>query len=272
MTSHSKYSFFRLIGICILFVLVHLSAIADDKVFPPKPEPPRLVNDLANMMSGSEQNQLEQKLVEYERNSSTQITIVTITSLGEYDVSDYAIKLGKLWGIGQQGKNNGVLVLVSKNEHKINISTGKGLEGALPDITCNHIILEEIRPAFKSGNYFQGLSKGADAIIAASKGEYKADDKDKHDRRGGPGSGRTALIIIVLVIYMIFRIFRGRGGGGGGGSYMSGRGFGTGFIVGNILGDILGGGGRGGEGGGDSGGFGGFGGGDFGGGGASGDW
>ncbi len=258
---------------CLRYVMVTLClfaglhAFAEDKIFPDRPNPPRLVNDFAGMMSQDEQLELEVKLQEFERLTSNQITIVTITSLGSYDVADYATRLGKAWGVGKSGKNNGVVVLASMQEHKINISTGKGLEGALTDLQCGRIIRNEMVPLFKKGFYYQGFAKGADAIIAVTKGEYKADHEGK-----GKRLPLTAVIIIIVVIIFIIKIFRG-GGGRGGGNYMSGRGFSdiaTGMLLGNMLGGGRGGGGS--WGGGSGGGFGGFGGGDFGGGGASGSW
>jgi len=235
--------------------------------FPVKPSPPRLVNDMANMLSPGEQNQLERKLLDFERETSNQITIVTIDSLGDYDVSDYAIKLGKAWGIGKAGRNNGIVILASARDHKINISTGQGLEGALTDLMCGRIIRNEMVPAFKEKNYYEGFSKAADAVLAATRGEYKADPKDHHKK----GTSGAAILVIIIIIVFVIKMM-GRGGGGGG-NYMSGGGMGN-FLGGMILGEMLGGGRGGGGGGGDSdgGGFGGFGGGDFGGGGASGSW
>jgi uncharacterized protein len=261
-------------GLSFLLLLLGTCAFAGEKDFPDKPSPPRLVNDLAGMMTQQEQDLLEAKLREFERTTSNEITIVTIKNLGEYDVSDYAIQLGKRWGVGKSGKNNGVVILASLEDHKINISTGKGLEGALTDLTSGRIIRNEMVPAFKRQDYYLGFNKAADAIIAATKGEYQAEKTE--------GKGRhlpaTALIIIVIIIIFIIRI--SRRGGGGGGNYMSGGGFSnlaTGFFLGNLLGGGRGGGwgssGGGGDwGGGGGGGFGGFGGGDFGGGGASGSW
>jgi uncharacterized protein len=255
----------RLPGFILLLLLCGMHAFGQDKIYPDRPNPPRLVNDFAHMMSSDEQAQLEEKLRIFEQQTSNQITVVTITSLGDHDVSEYAIQLGKLWGVGKSGKNNGVVIIASLQEHKINISTGKGLEGALTDLTCGRIIRNEMVPQFKAGYYYLGFSKAADAIIAATKGEYKADKAVK-----GRHVPFTAIIIIIIFIVFIIRMFRG---GGGGGNYMSGRGFGgfgTGFLLGNMLGGSGSGGGWG-SGGGDSG-FGGFGGGDFGGGGASGSW
>ncbi|MCW3121939.1 MAG: methanol dehydrogenase [Flavipsychrobacter sp.] len=259
----------RLVSL-LLFLFVGLHSFAEVKPLPDKPSPPRLVNDMAHMLSEAESAQLEAKLVNFETTTSNEITIVTVESLEDYDVSDYAIKLGKAWGIGKSGKNNGVVILASFKDHKINISTGKGLEGALTDLTCGRIIRNEMVPAFKAHDYFTGFSKAADAVIAATKGEYKGEPKKAKNL---PFS---AIIVIIIVIIFVVRMF-GRGGGGGGGNYMRGGGLGN-FATGMLIGELLGGGRRGGGGGwgggGDSGGggFGGFGGGDFGGGGASGSW
>lgn len=278
MILNRPFILFRSFGCIALFMLLSLAAWADDKDFPQKPNPPRLVNDFANVIEAGDEQKLEQKLVGFDNTSSNQITIVTIRSLGGYDVSQYAVELANRWGIGQKGKNNGVLLLAAIEDRRINISTGYGLEGALTDITTGRIIRNEITPSFKEGNYYAGFDKGVDAIIAATKGEYTADPK-KHDKDGGIGIGA----IIIFIIIMVFILSRG-GGRGGGGTYMSGRGRRGGlggFILGNIIGSALSGGGRGGFGGGGGGfgggssgggGFGGFGGGSFGGGGSSGSW
>lgn len=249
-------------GIFLLSLLFCTHLLAADSDFPPKPNPPMLVNDLAHVMDAGESQQLEAKLENFARTTSTQITVVTIKSLGSYDISEYAVNLGRLWGIGQKEKNNGVLVLAAIDDHKVNISTGYGLEGALPDAICARIIRNEIVPNFKQGDYYEGFDKAADAIIAATKGEYKADDKG--DGRAKKAPAAVIIIFIIIVIWVLSR----RGGGGGGG-YMSGRGyrgFGGPFFGGGFGGGNWGGGGS------SSGGFGGFGGGSFGGGGASGNW
>jgi len=262
MISKKRVSVWRLFGLMVLFSLLHLHAFADDKDFPPRPNPPRLVNDLANCMTADEQAQLEAKLERYNDSSSTEIAIVTIKSLGDYDISDYALKLGNIWGVGKKGKYNGVMILASINDRKINISPAKGLEGALTDAICAQIIRHEIVPAFKQGNYFAGFSQASDAVIAATKGEYKADDKG--GRSVSPGIVVGIIVLIYIILWIISRI-----GGGGGGTYMSGRGyrgFGGGWIGGGF-------GGFGGGGSSGSGGFGGFGGGGgFSGGGSSGSW
>jgi uncharacterized protein len=260
MTAVLRYIFI------LLLATVSLSATAQqDKDFPPRPSPPRLVNDLANMMSEDEEAKLEAKLQEYERTSSTQITVVTIKSLGSYEVAQYAIELGNRWGVGQKGKDNGAVILASLDDRAVNISTGYGLEGTLTDIKSGQIIRNEILPAFKRSDFYEGFDHAADAIIAVTKGEYKAEERKNRDKDKMPAGGAVLIIAIVYFIIWLMNKFRG-----GGGSYMSGRGsrhWGGGPWLGG------GGFGGGGFGGGSSGGgFGGFGGGSFGGGGASGRW
>lgn len=264
----------RYINILIVIILLPLSVFASDSDFPKVPNPPRLVNDFGDMLSAEEEAQLEAKLLEYEKTSSTQITIVTIKNLGGYEVAQYATELGNRWKVGQAGKDNGVVVLASRDDRKVNISSGYGLEGALTDIMCGRIIRNEIVPAFKEQNYYKGFSNAADAIILATKGEYKAEHDYHHGKKKVPAI--VTIFFIIMIIIIVLAISRGGGGGRGGGGYMSGRGH-TDILTGMLLGQLLGGGrssggfGSGGFGGG-SGGFGGFGGGGFGGGGASGSW
>lgn len=261
----------RYLGALMMLLLSQI-AFAGDGDFPAKPNPPRLVNDFAGMMNAQEVAQLEAKLLEYEKTSSTQITVITIKNLGGYEVSQYAVELGNLWGVGHKGKDNGVVILASKDDRKVNISTGYGLEGALTDIQTGRIIRNEIVPQFKARNFYAGFDKAADAVIAATKGEYKAEEDFHHGKKKLPGI--VTLAIIIGIILLIFIISKGGGGGSGGGGYMSGRGYGD-IATGMLLGQLLGGGHRGGGFGGGSsggGGFGGFGGGSFGGGGSSGSW
>lgn len=267
----NNISRFRALFLSLLFVLAGATTFAEDKIFPEKSGRGRLMNDYAGMLSTGEEERLEHKLESFARTTSTQITVVTIKNLGGYDVSDYTFKLFNKWGIGQAGKNNGVLLLVSLEDRKAFIATGKGLEGVLTDAQTSRIFRNELRPAFKAGNYYAGIEQTIDAIIAVTKDEYTA------DKKGGDG-GLPAKAIIVIIIFIFFIIkMIGRGGGGGGG-YMSHRGVGdiaTGMLLGNLLGGGSRGGGWGGGGsdwGGGGGGFGGFGGGSSGGGGAGGSW
>lgn len=247
----------------ILLLIPFCGFAQSESEFPSPAQPPRLVNDFAHVLSNEELTELENKLVGFDKTTSTQITIVTVSSIGNYEVAQYAVELANKWGIGRKGKDNGVLLLAAINERKVNISTGYGLEGALTDVQCGRIIRNEIVPEFKSGNYFGGFTKASDAIIAATKGEYQADEKEEDtDPRG-------IIIFVVLIIYIILTIIKKSGGGGG--NYMSGRG-GRHWGGGYFGGPFSGGGGNWGGGSSGGGGFGGFGGGSFGGGGSSGSW
>jgi uncharacterized protein len=253
----------------LLLLLGLLSALgATAQNIPPRPNPPRLVNDLAHLMQPAEADQLEQKLVAYNDSTSSQIAVVTVPNLDGDEIADYAQKLYENWGIGRKGKNNGILILVAQQEHTARIQTGYGLEGAVPDAIAKRIISNTLVPAFRQNQYYAGLDRATDQLIALAKGEYKADPADARPQgRDRTGSGFPFWIIIIVMV-IIFTLLRNRGGGGGRGN----RGFGGGFIPPIIFGGGFGGGGGGGFGGGGGGGFGGFGGGSSGGGGASGSW
>lgn len=246
------------VALASAFVLgLSLSALAVN--YPERPDPPRLVNDMAGMLSADEVQQLENKLVAYDDSTSTQITIVTINSLNGEDASQYAPELGQKWGVGRKGKDNGVVVLISKTDHQIFIAPGRGVEEYLPDAICKRIVENTIKPAFRAGNYYEGLNSATDEMMARLSGNFVNNDKGD----GGNLPFPLIVIIIMVIIFVISFIFRNRGGGGG-----------TTYSRGGFGGPVIWGGGFGGGGfgGGGGGGFGGFGGGSFGGGGAGGSW
>jgi uncharacterized protein len=259
----------------ILSLLVLTCLFSKAQNIPAAPNPPRLVNDFAHVLTADQSEELENKLVAYDDSTSIQIAIVTVPTTGDYVIEDYALKILRDWKVGNKKTNNGLVILAAINDRKIYIATGYGMEGVLPDITTKEIIENEILPSFKQQNYYRGLQLGADAIIDASHGEYKAptgyDQRKKH-----PGGGGNILGIIIFIIIFVILISRRGGGRGGGGGMMSGSG-----VLPFLIGSMLGGGGRGGGDwgggggggfGGGGGGFGGFGGGSGGGGGAGGSW
>lgn len=263
--------------IWLLFTLLILGFTALSQDFPEKPN--TLVNDYTNTLSADEKQRLETKLVTYNDSTSTQVAIVIIKSVGDYDIDEYGTLLGRKWGIGEKGKNNGVLVLVALNDRKVTIQTGYGAEGALTDAATQTIIQHDIKPNFKAGNYYSGLDAATTDIIKYLKGEFKADPDQAQQKQADKGGGSVGLIVIIIVVVLIL-VFRNRGGGGGG-HIIGSRGGASPFWW-FLAGNMLGGGGRnsssgwgGGFGGGGNsggGGFGGFGGGSFGGGGSSGSW
>jgi uncharacterized protein len=260
--------------IVLASVLMLWSLVTTAQNIPQKPNPPRLVNDLAGVLSPDEEQRLEQQLVAYDDSTSNQVAIVLVNTLDDYPIEEYALKLFRNWGIGNKKTNNGVLILAAIKDRKVRIEVGYGLEGAIPDITSGHIIQQDIAPNFKAEDYYQGLSKAANDIIKAAAGEYKAPaDYAKRKARGGRGFPFGAIVFIIIMVVL----FAGRNNRGGGGGFMSRRGSGWlgPFILGNMMGrgsGGWGGGGGGGWSGGGGGGFGGFGGGSSGGGGASGSW
>lgn len=252
------------------------------KEVPPRPQPARLVNDEVGLLNRSELQNLERKLVQYNESTSTQIAVVIERSLEGDDVVDYAVRLAQAWGIGQEDKDNGVLIYIAVQDRKMGIATGYGTEGFLTDAISTRIRNEVLRPAFQKQQFYQGLDKASSAIIQVAKGEY-TNDNPRSKKRSSSAGIPFGLIIFVIILMLIIFSYMGRGSDDDddGGYYRGGRyddhprrgrrggGGGWIFFPGSFGG---GGGGSFGDGGGDSGGFGGFGGGDFGGGGSFGDW
>ena len=237
----------------------------------PKSNPPKLVNDLANVLDPDQENALERKLVAYDDSTSNQVAIVTIQSLNDLPIEEVTLQVLRQWGVGgQEKKDNGIVILAAIADRKIWISTGYGLEGALPDITVKDIVESDIVPNFRSGNYYRGFDEATNSVMQAAAGEYTA-PAGYRKRDDGRGGGLPSKVIIAFVILMI--ILKMFGGGGRGGGFMSRRGY-RGFSGPVIFPGGFGGGGFGGGGGGGfgGGGFGGFGGGSGGGGGAGGSW
>ncbi len=249
----------------LLFCIFGLFAIAQNVL--PKPNPPRLVNDAAGVLSAEQVAILEQKLVALDDSTSNQIAVVLIKTLDGVAIEDYAQKLFREWGIGNKKTNNGVLIIAAIDDRKMWITVGYGLEGAIPDITASSIYRNEMVPAFKEQNYYRGIDNAINALSKAAVGEYKV--KREKKPIGGKGGSIITFLVILFVVLMIV----GRGGGSGGGGMMSRRGAGN-IAEALLWSSLLGGGNRGGGGfgGGGGGGFGGFGGGSSGGGGAGGGW
>lgn len=261
----------------VVILLVLLSVVSYgqksiEDILKSKPEV-KLVHDFAGVLDEASEQQLERKLVAYDDSTSTQIAIVLVKTLDGRPIEETALTIYRNWGIGNKKTNNGVLILAAIDDRQIRIEVGYGLEGAIPDITANQIIRNDIGPNFRSGDYYEGLDKASQSLIQAARGEYKAPEGYGKRKSRGKGIGN---IVGFIVIIIIIAIFAGRGRGGGGGGYMSRRGYGDilgPLIIGSLLGGGRGGGGGGGwSGGGGGGGFGGFGGGSSGGGGASGSW
>ena len=256
----------------ILFMLCAITFLVAQPKVPDRPNPPRLVNDFAGVFTPDEANRLETELDAYNDSSSNQIAIVTVKSLGDYAIEDWALEIGRKWGLGFKQKNNGVVILISQEPRKINISPGYGLEGALPDLLCKRIEAQDIVPAFKEQRYYDGIHNAITHIRSAIKGEFVNENYGK-DTSSSSDVGFWIFIIFLVLMALFFMYISNRSRYAQYGS--SNRGLGSGIFFGGFGGGGNSGGwggGGGGESGGGGGGFGGFGGGDFGGGGASSDW
>lgn len=253
----------------LLAFIVGISLLTKAQDIPEPMQPRRIVNDFTGLFSKLEQASLERKLRNFNDSTSTQIAVVVVPTLNGYDINDYAARLGEKWGVGQKGKDNGIILLVkpktNRERGEVAISVGYGLEGVIPDVIASRIIRNEIIPEFQQDKYYRGVDKALTVLMDLSKGEYTADEYKKKSEGG------IADFIIGFIIFavLLLLVFRRRGGGGYSPGHSSGGGF---FIF--PMGGFGGGSSSGGFGGFSSGGgsFGGFGGGSFGGGGSSGSW
>lgn len=234
----------------------------------PLPElmsPPRLVNDFAGLLTPAQQAELENELVAFDRETSTQIAVVTVTDLGGYAPGDFAQRLYDKWGVGRAGKNNGILVLVKPKTPDSNgeafISVGYGLEGVVPDITAGRIIDAEMLPSFRQGDMYAGIDKAVGVLMQLTRGEFTAEEYIAAKK----GDDAGFALFFLIGIFVLLTLLRSSRKGGGGNGTAGGRGQGWFPPI------FWGGGGHGGFGGG-SGGFGGFGGGMSGGGGGGRSW
>ncbi|RZM26296.1 MAG: TPM domain-containing protein, partial [Pedobacter sp.] len=204
-------------NILVAFLLTLSFGVAKAQDFPAKPD--RLVNDYTNTLSATQLQQLESKLVAFDDSTSTQIAIAIVKTVGDYDINEYALELGRKWGVGGAKKNNGVMIVIALGDRKISIQTGYGVEGALPDISTNRIIESDIKPFFKAGDYYGGIEAGTNSIMQLVKGEYKNDAPRKRESTKSGGAIPIVIIIIIIVIIILRR-----GGGSGGSQVMGGRG------------------------------------------------
>jgi uncharacterized protein len=242
--------------------LIHHTAHAAE-VIPPKPT--AYFNDYANVVPKDKALALNEKLAQFERDTSDQVVVAVFRKMeSDSSIEDYAQRIAQSWAVGQKEQRNGVVLLVFIDDRKISIQVGYGLEGALPDVTAFDIRSRHITPHFRTGDYTGGLEEGIDLILKAIRGEYKGDGATVQDKsRTSPsgGCGPLGFLIMLIIVLAIIRLGRRRGGYGYtglGGPFIS-SGWGGGWSGGGSS---------------SGGGFSGFsgGGGSFGGGGSSGGW
>ena len=274
-----------LVGALLVALLALLCAVpfggAWAQLSDPKfPELTGRIVDEAGLITYDDRKALEADLAAIEQKSTDQVVVVTVKSLQGYSIDDYAVRLGRAWGIGQKGKDNGVLVVVAPNERKVRIEVGRRLEPLLPDGLTGTIIRTTILPAFRRGDFSGGIKAGVHDIRDVLMGDAEA-VKERAKGGGRPAQGMDGEALFLILFWLAIVIFfmwlqhrqaqqypqtigrrqmRRGGFGNGGNVVIIPGGFGGGWSGGS------------GGGGGDSGGGFSGGGGDFGGGGASGDW
>jgi len=236
---------------------------------PERPVPARLVNDFAGVLGKNEQNALENSLQKFVRQTSTQIVVLTVPDLQGYDKADYAFQVGEKWGVGQKGKDNGIVVLLkpktNDSKGQVFVATGYGLEAVLPDAIVNRDIVDyEMIPRFQQGDYYGGLAAGISVMMEITKGEYTAEQYQERVNAGGSAGIPFMVLFFILLFFLFGKNRRGRVYSPGSSlpfwlamGMMSG-----GHRSSGSFGNFTSGGGS----------FGGFGGGSFGGGGAGGSW
>lgn len=154
------------------------------------------VVDTANVLASADERRLSERLARHESETSNQVVVVTLSSLQGTTIEDFGYQLGRHWGIGQEGRNNGVLLIVAPSDRKVRIEVGYGLEGDLPDVIAKAIIDQEILPAFRSGDLPGGISAGVDAILSAIAGTYQPIE----DQSSGDTVVRDLVVVAIFLI------------------------------------------------------------------------
>jgi len=272
-----QYGLKNKVILSLLFAISSFSFSYAQYDIPEKPEFQTSVYDYANLLSTSQKSNLERKLITYSDTTSTQIVVTIINSTNGENINYLGAQWGQKWGIGQEKEDNGILILLAKDDRRIAINTGYGVEHLLTDAMSKRIIERDIIPYFKQNNYPAGLNRGAEAIFEVLNGEYKG------TRQSNQSELPIGLVFILIFIFIIILISISKNRRGGNGGNHGHRSTGSDLLEAIILSNM----GRGNYrrnsssgwggssgGGGFGGGFGGggFGGGGFGGGGASGGW
>ena len=166
--------FKTLFVVASLFILTPITLVAQsDKDLLKRPSPARLVNDVANVIDATAEAQLENKLVQYNDTTSTQIAVITIPSVEPYEIGDYAYKIGRYWGVGNANFDNGIVLLVAVDDHRMFIATGYGTEAYLTDIRCNQIIDQILTPAFQQNDFYGGIDNATTEMMKYMTGAYE---------------------------------------------------------------------------------------------------
>ena len=202
-------------GIILLLLLFNAGILpAQDLPVPSKPS--GWVNDYAGVFSQTEAQQLSQKLNQFQYNHSTQIFIVTISENNGYSASMLNPMIGEVWGVGQQGKDNGLIVLMDMQARDVFISTGYGLEEYIPDAIAKRIVEKEVLPAFREGNYYRGIDGATDVMISLLEGKFSPDQYREQTAGSEAGSAIGGIIFLIMMVLFFTLGSRRRAYGAGG--------------------------------------------------------
>ena len=196
---------------CILPILALILAFAVPLRADEVPYLAGHVNDLAHLLSPATVQALETRLTEYETKTGNQFAVLIISALGDQSIEEYSLRVAETWKLGKKGVDNGAILVISKEDRKLRIEVGYGLESSLTDALCNYIIREKIVPAFKSGDFDAGITEGVESMIQAADGALQVTETS-----GDDSGGMIALFVILLVISLIalpVSLFAGRVGG-----------------------------------------------------------
>jgi uncharacterized protein len=240
------------IGLAAALLLAAAPAAAQSSLPSLPPVPARYFNDYASLVDAATGQRLEEKLRRFDQETSTQVLVVIFPTLPWPSLEDFTVRAAEAWKVGRKGIDNGAILFVFVQDRAVRIEVGYGLEGSLPDALANRIIEETIVPAFQRGRFAEGVEAGADAIMAATRGEYAAPPGARRRRSGG-GSILAFVLLLLFVNFLLGRrMSRGRyttyggrgrrsgwggpvfwgGGWGGGGGFGRGGGFGGGGFSG----------------------------------------
>jgi uncharacterized protein len=263
---------FRLLRVILICLLAELSVVHAADAEPSFPSLSGRVVDQAQILDAAARTRIDGKLEQLESKTGTQLVVATLRSLQGYDISDYGYRLGRSWGIGQKGKNNGAILLVAPNERKVRIEVGYGLEGTITDAVSRLIIENAILPRFRTGDFQGGIERGVDDLVLLLSGnaeDFKRRAAEQQARPSGTSGGASfAFVVLLFVIWFVIFVRRSQrpgqqsppfwvpttGGSRYRGGWPSGGGWSSGGSGGSSGGGFSGGGGS------------------FGGGGASGSW
>ncbi len=189
-----------------LLLLATLFARADVAV----PPLTARVTDLTGTLSGDTVNRLEAQLAALETAKGSQLAVLMVPTTQPEDIEQYGIRVADLWQLGRKGIDDGAILLVAKNDRRVRIEVGRGLEGALPDVIANRIITETITPRFKTGDYDGGVQAGIDRMVAVVNGEPLPEPDRKWERHSGLGDFLPLLLVVVFVASGVLRSLFGR--------------------------------------------------------------